>query len=150
MRRVEGTLGKHGQIAMNQKRADCNNHRELVMYVTYTRQAVAAPFAALHAAMSRKVVSLRRCKDNVLVFVCCCAAYDGSPSALFRPASFVWTNSLFVVAGHTEEPFTVTNEIWRADIQVSRTLTTFSNLVNAYFQTLDRRHCVRSSKVDRL
>ncbi|CAM9750475.1 unnamed protein product, partial [Ectocarpus sp. 4 AP-2014] len=44
-------------------------------------------------------------------------AYDGAPHAVFRPASFVWDNSLFVVCGHTEEPFTVTTEIWRADIQ---------------------------------
>lgn len=45
------------------------------------------------------------------------AAYDSAPGPLFRAASFVWNNSLFVVGGHTDEPFTVTGKVWRADIQ---------------------------------
>lgn len=45
------------------------------------------------------------------------AAYGGSPPALFRPGSFAWRNSLFVVCGHTSTPFAVTSRVWRADIQ---------------------------------
>ncbi|CAM9268923.1 unnamed protein product, partial [Sphacelaria rigidula] len=44
-------------------------------------------------------------------------AYGGSPPALFRPGSFAWRNSLFVVCGHTSTPFAVTSRVWRADIQ---------------------------------
>ena len=43
--------------------------------------------------------------------------YNGYPPPLFRPGSFVWINSLFLVCGHTSEPFEVTDAIWRADIQ---------------------------------
>lgn len=41
---------------------------------------------------------------------------DRQPSALFRSGSFVWKNSLFIVGGHTDVPFEVTSDIWRADI----------------------------------
>lgn len=43
--------------------------------------------------------------------------YNGNPEPLFRPGSFVWVKSLFLVCGHTPDLFTVTDEIWRADIQ---------------------------------
>lgn len=50
-------------------------------------------------------------------FATFCSGYDGSPPALFRPGSFVWKNSLFVVCGHTATSYDVTSKIWRADIQ---------------------------------
>ncbi|CAM9599892.1 unnamed protein product, partial [Choristocarpus tenellus] len=50
-------------------------------------------------------------------------AYDGSPSPLFRAASFVWNTSLFVVGGHTDVDFEVTADVWRADIHAFEGIT---------------------------